>query len=684
MTWYSQGFAVDPAGSTVVLSAASRNGVTVPLYADQAGTSPVTLPTTLTGPRVTYWIADEGAVYLSMTETDGTDLSQSALCTCRVIPTVAPAPSYTQVAQDVTALPATYDRRTVISLADAAYGVAGDARTITDAAMSAASTALTSAAAGSGWPGWTAADVGKTVVVNYAGAVLTATTSSLLGTGAPITSLPVSALAAAIPAGGFTLTSGGNTQSMVTTGAAQGATALPLVSITPNFAYPSGSAVTLAPAPMKTTIAAWVSAGQVTLTAAATTAVAGVEATFGTNNLTGIQAAINDAIKAGWPLFIPPVAEGYLYDGLLAAASSVDIQGSGARELWGTATASLNTLNLPAVAPYLAGSVLIQAAQNTDGLQFTGVGNSPRLADFGIRFAGKFRDTGGGFVINPPALGGQQDHGMLSGKWSGLRVYGHDGNHYAYSIMNCMYSTFDSIHSYGGGGLEYNQNSSVCSYGNAVFIHPYSVVMTAGTAHGMSWRNRTATGGQKLNLGVMLRPQSWVYSMNPILANVTPPSANQKTYTVADSVGVVQNVALLAPDFEQTATGGANAQVGTYGELGQIVAGGTVGSTTAQSFGGSTLSTTYKNSTGASLLWIVTVDLTSAVGASATASLYLSKVSGFSPSYIQAEETIPAGVAQTIRRTMTCIIQAGQYGQIQGTNATVVRAQYAGVTGSAQ
>ncbi|HUC87794.1 MAG TPA: hypothetical protein VMR95_01435 [Candidatus Binatia bacterium] len=80
---------------------------------------------------------------------------------------------------------------------------------------------------------WEIANAGATV----------ATLSSSLSTGSPITSLPVSALAAAVPAGPLTLTSAGNTQTWVTTGAAQAATSITVTSQTPNYAYPSGLAV---------------------------------------------------------------------------------------------------------------------------------------------------------------------------------------------------------------------------------------------------------------------------------------------------------------------------------------------------------------------------------------------------------------------------------------------------------
>lgn len=70
-----------------------------------------------------------------------------------------------------------------------------------------------------------------------------ATTSSLLSTGGPILSIPVIALQYGIAAGTITLTDPTlvHTQTWTTSGASAGATAIPVTSQTPNFAYPVGS-----------------------------------------------------------------------------------------------------------------------------------------------------------------------------------------------------------------------------------------------------------------------------------------------------------------------------------------------------------------------------------------------------------------------------------------------------------
>jgi hypothetical protein len=74
--------------------------------------------------------------------------------------------------------------------------------------------------------------------------------SATLSTAAAITSLPVNALANAIPAGsGVLLNNGAGTTQLfdVTTAAAAGATSIAVASQTPNFAYTSGTTFTVAP-----------------------------------------------------------------------------------------------------------------------------------------------------------------------------------------------------------------------------------------------------------------------------------------------------------------------------------------------------------------------------------------------------------------------------------------------------
>lgn len=92
---------------------------------------------------------------------------------------------------------------------------------------------------------YTAFDVGKLAVVNGAGAPVNeaAKLSATLSTGAPVTTLVVSALAAAFPSGPLTIEQEGHTQQFFCEGAAAGATALPVTSQTPSFAFTAAATI---------------------------------------------------------------------------------------------------------------------------------------------------------------------------------------------------------------------------------------------------------------------------------------------------------------------------------------------------------------------------------------------------------------------------------------------------------
>jgi len=69
----------------------------------------VTLPVK-SATAVTYYVASHGAVHLTIAQPDGTDLSRDALCTSRVIQTVAPSPSCEQLIADAGGGEAVYAR----------------------------------------------------------------------------------------------------------------------------------------------------------------------------------------------------------------------------------------------------------------------------------------------------------------------------------------------------------------------------------------------------------------------------------------------------------------------------------------------------------------------------------------------------------------------------------------------
>lgn len=524
-------------------------------------------------------------------------------------------------------------------------GAVADAKTVTDAATTAASATLTSNTAA-----FTAADLGKTIVVNLAGPTgPSTTTTAALTTAAAITAIPVAALSTALAAGTVVLTSGSNIQAFQTTGAASGAISIPVISTTPFFAFPSGTTVTTPVNALKTTITAVNSATSITLGANATATLTGAETVYGTNNQTAIQSAITAAISLRVPLYIPaaPIGyEGFLYDGALTVNDNLNIDGDGAFEMHTQGgTGGQFADNGPSVAPWLTGSVLIQAAANTDGIIFTRGMSVNQMRNFGIRFAGKLINTGHGFHWTPPITSSTyQDNGLMDSVLEGLKVFGHDGNHYGFDIMNSLYCTFINLHSFGGGGVLFEQNSNICDCGNAVFIHPVSMVFAGGTASAMTFANNALYN--YMNYITLLRPQGFVFSAPTLVAaGYVAPVSQQPIWkiavtgssTSANGAGTVSNLTWISPDGETTV--GASGSIVNPSGTGSIIHGGV-----GQNFGGGVdLTTATQNLTGTMVLYQVTYDfIPTPLG---NAELVLQVGGTNNPTSTAVQETLPAGAA---------------------------------------
>lgn len=216
-----------------------------------------------------------------------------------------------------------------VNVQDAPFGALADLETVSDGVMSASSTTLTSATAA-----FVAADVGKTIRVQGAGALGSSKTVS------SITRSGTTATVTTSTAHGYVIG-----QYVVISGADQadynGNFLIVTRPSTTTFTYTvanspvtpaTGTMAAASPAPLATTIAAFVSATEVTLTGSATTAVGVADESaavvhWGTDNTTAIQAAITAVNAAGGGgVFIPPGTYGV---GNLTGASNVTIFGAG-------------------------------------------------------------------------------------------------------------------------------------------------------------------------------------------------------------------------------------------------------------------------------------------------------------------------------------------------------------------
>lgn len=270
----------------------------------------------------------------------------------------------------------------------------------------------------------------------------------------------------------------------------------------------------------------------------------GVIATDTANLLAAIAATPENG-----KLYIPSHPDGttvYQINAPLVVAKSMSIEGATLTETWKARTLG-GALNHP-IAPGVKGSVFMQNTAGADVLQLTGSGKSVNLSNLGLTWAAAIlnSNTGHGILARPTltSVNGGHDSGLLGFKWDNLTVYGGDGNHYAFNLLNTMYCTLSHLHSYGGGGMLFEVDSYEGNYGNAVVIEPYMEVLNAGTADGyrLSARTQHANSGV-LNLLTFMRPQ----------CNLTAAAATQGTQKAWNSRGgaaPATYVEVIAPDME--------------------------------------------------------------------------------------------------------------------------------------
>jgi hypothetical protein len=290
-----------------------------------------------------------------------------------------------------------------------------------------------------------------------------------------------------------------------------------------------------------------------------------------TDDTTAMQACITAALAVNGTVKLSPVT--YKITSALEITGSMAIEGSGMFPQNGP-IASLQSINMPIVSPYLKGSVILQSGAAQNGITISGTGLGVNLRDFGIRFADaiKFTNTGHGVFSEGSDYAGMKDSGIMSSMWSNVAVYGHDGNHYAFHFTNPICCTFNHLTGWGGGGIRLESNQVQTYYGNLVFEHPYFATCVSGSAHGYHLKHTGASNG--FNLVTFIRPQVNVADTGV----ATAPTNAQNTFKI-DAFPVGQsdtNINLFAPDFETDC--GATTS-GLYGTVGINITSGLVDST---------------------------------------------------------------------------------------------------------
>ena len=286
-------------------------------------------------------------------------------------------------------------------------------------------------------------------------------------------------------------------------------------------------------------------AGTTTLTLADAAGTTVSAATVQHDDTAAIQAAIDAAQnQGGGVVYLPPGS--YLLSSSLQLPSGVSLRGAGSYELYGSqgsATTLNNSINLPTIPPYLTGSVLVQTSAGVNILEVTGASSVVNLCDFGMRFEKPFQNTGHAIYAVPPTINaGGYDNGIMGFKFDNIKIYGHDGDHYAVYAVNPIYGSIKHFFSWGGGIYHFENNSGVGGhYGNMQIGFTYGKVINAGAAHAIRLKSTTAM----LNEIGFFAVQVGVVDMG--LSGVSPPTSAQYTMN-ADSA--TANISFVNASWE--------------------------------------------------------------------------------------------------------------------------------------
>jgi hypothetical protein len=266
-----------------------------------------------------------------------------------------------------------------------------------------------------------------------------------------------------------------------------------------------------------------------------------------------MQAAIYKAIDSRRKLYIP---EGdYRYLGTLLIPDHLEIESDGCGEVWNPVKtgAPIDYSSYFTATDLEGGTILRPAQAGWDAIRLTGRGKSVNLHGFGIRFADsiKFTNTGHAISVAPPANpydATSKDHGLFGAMWSNLKVFGQDGNHYAYNLVNPLGCHFDNLNAFGGGAMRMFTDSSLFFYGNSTITNLYGAVIQAGTADGIYLGGNGSGVGGTIQLLEWHRPQIWMANITENVPGTTAPT-NAQLMLNADPTRA-RRMSWIDPDFE--------------------------------------------------------------------------------------------------------------------------------------
>jgi hypothetical protein len=232
------------------------------------------------------------------------------------------------------------------------------------------------------------------------------------------------------------------------------------------------------------------------------------------DDTTAIQAAVNAAQATNGIVWFDTGT--YKITKEILATNPCAFHGSFAAPLFGKNSVYPNTSAvMVAQAPYLTGAVIVQTTAYSNILHLRPSSSAINVENLGLKFADtiKFTTTGHGILCDAPTNSGYgYDWGLQGASWQNVFVYGHDGNHYAFKLINYQLDSFINLQGYGGGGIESYCDSffpsASQSAGNSAFYAPYFCTTIGGAAHGY-YLHASAASGQGNYLITFVRPQSF-------------------------------------------------------------------------------------------------------------------------------------------------------------------------------
>lgn len=254
-----------------------------------------------------------------------------------------------------------------------------------------------------------------------------------------------------------------------------------------------------------------------------------------------LQAALS-AVPLGGRVWIP--SGHYKINAALTVTAGMTIEGDAAGPTFKSITSGGSATGPNS--PYAAGTVIEQTVAGTDILDITGSGVSVDLRRLGLIFTAGLSSTGHAVNATPAqTYGSGHDMGVTDFHWEDLVVANHDGNHYAFVLLNPQYGSIQRLRSYGGGGLNVACDLGPVNAGNIVCADLYVDLHSAGSANGVNLSAASASAPGNLNLLTFIRPQ-----VN--LDGAARTQATQLVWNDLAGAATPQNINVFAPDLENS------------------------------------------------------------------------------------------------------------------------------------